>query len=257
MPDAPAAPAGTEGQQPAAPAPGTPTPPPAAPAPSPADLAAAAAAAAAGQPPAPADPADGDSPWNDPEKAKREIERLRRENGDARINAKTEAAENARKELLNTLTVALGGNPTDGAPPTIETLTEQVGTVTQERDTARESETAAKREAAVLRALVTAGVAPARLDYAEFLLSKRADIAAADVTSDTFGATITAAIADVIANDSSLKTPGASVGTGGPGFSGSDASGQMTKAEFDALPYAKRAELFRTNKAEYDRLVNS
>lgn len=249
MPDAPG---GTGSEQPGEQQ-QTPAAPPATPsAPTPADI-------AAQQQQQPQQPEAGgdESPWNDPEKAKREIERLRREAGDQRINAKAEAAENARKELLQTLTVALGGNPSEGAPPTVESLTEQVGTVTTERDTARADAAKAQRDAAIVRALVTAGVAPTRLEYAEFLLGKRADIASADVASDTFSGTLTAAITEVIANDSSLKAPGASIGTGGPGFSGSDASGQMTKAEFDALPYAKRAELFRTNKAEYDRLVNS
>src|SRR5690606_16567987 len=101
------------------------------------------------------------------------------------------------------------------------------------------------------------GVNPSRLDYVEFLLGKRDDVRGASIDDDAFGGTLTAAISDEIAKDPSLKTPGATIGTGGPGFSGTGAAGQMTKSEFDALPYAKRADLYRTNRAEYDRLVNS
>lgn len=244
---------------------GTPAPsdpaaqPPAAPAPTPQPP--------APQPPAqpqpndpaqpPADPSNDDSPWNDPAKAKAEIERLRRERGDERIEAKRNAAEEAKKDVLNALVVALGGNPDGQQPPTVESLTEQVGTVTGERDAARTEADNAKRSAAIVRAAVAAGVNPARLDYVEFLLSKQETISGASPDDAAFGGTLTAAITQAIANDPSLKVPGASVGTGGPGFSGTGAAGQMTKSEFDALPYAKRADLYRTNRAEYDRLVNS
>jgi len=211
--------------------------------------------------PAPTDPKPGEdddaSPWNDPAKAKAEIERLRRERGDERIEAKRNAAEEAKRDLLNTLTVALGGKPDSEQPPTVESLTQKVGEISTERDTIATERDAAKREAAVLRAAVAAGVNPARLDYVEFLLGKRDDVRGASIDDDAFGATITAAISDEIAKDPSLKTPGATIGTGGPGFSGTGAAGQMTKSEFDALPYAKRADLYRTNRAEYDRLVNS
>jgi len=246
---------------PGAPAPAAPTDPatpPAAPTPQP--------PATPPAPPAqPTDPAtppatdpsqNDDSPWNDPVKAKAEIERLRRERGDERIEAKRTAAEEARTELLSALTVALGGKPDAATPPTVETLTEQVGTVTTERDTAISERDAAKRSADVLRAAIAAGVNPSRLDYVEFLLGKRADLNGVALDDASWGGTLTAAIADEIAKDSSLKTPGANIGTGGPGFSGAGAAGQMTKSEFDALPYAKRADLYRTNKPEYDRLVN-
>jgi hypothetical protein len=43
-----------------------------------------------------------------PGAAKAEIERLRRENGSARTNAKAQAAEDAKKELAQTIGKALG-----------------------------------------------------------------------------------------------------------------------------------------------------
>lgn len=249
---------------PGAPAPAAPTTdpatPPAAPAPTP-------------QPPAnpvpPAQPTDPQTPptdpqpndagerYDDPEWTKAEIARLRRERGDERIQAKQNAAEEAKRDLLNTLTVALGGEPDGEQTPTVETLTQQVGTISQERDTAQQERDQALRSSAIVRAAVQAGINPARLDYVEFLLGKRDDLRGVSPSDDAFGGTLTAAIADVIAQDSSLKTPGATIGTGGPGFSGTGAAGQMTKTEFDALPYAKRADLYRTNRPEYDRLVNS
>lgn len=214
------------------------------------------------QPPAPpAEPQqqndDDASPWNDPAKAKAEIERLRRERGDERIEAKRTAAEEARKELLNTLTVALGGKPDGDQPPTVEALTAKVGEITSERDTIATERDNALRQTAIVKAALQAGVSPARLDYVEFLIGKRDDVRGVALDDASFGGTLTAAITDEIAKDSSLKAPGAAIGTGGPGFSGTGTAGQMTKAEFDALPYAKRADLYRTNKAEYDRLVNS
>lgn len=207
----------------------------------------------------PTDPQQNDAGerYDDPEWTKAEIARLRRERGDERIQAKQNAAEEAKRDLLNTLTVALGGKPDGEQTPTVETLTQQVGTISQERDTAQQERDQALRSSAIVRAAVQAGVNPARLDYVEFLLGKRDDLRGVSPSDDAFGGTLTAAIADVIAQDSSLKTPGATIGTGGPGFSGTGAAGQMTKTEFDALPYAKRADLYRTNRAEYDRLVNS
>ncbi|WNM65415.1 scaffolding protein [Microbacterium phage Phonegingi] len=249
---------------PGAPAPAAPTDPatpPAAPTPQPP-----ATPPAQPTPPAPTDPAqppatdpapNDDSPWNDPVKAKAEIERLRRERGDERIQAKQNAADEARTDLANAILVALGKQPGGDTPPTVESLTETVGTITGERDAAQTEAANAKRSAAIVRAAVAAGINPARLDYVEFLLSKQETISGASPDDAAFGGTLTAAITQAIANDPSLKTPGASIGTGGPGFSGTGAAGQMTKSEFDALPYAKRADLYRTNRAEYDRLVNS
>ena len=67
--------------------------------------------AAATTPEPPADP-KADEPkanvWDDPQAAQAEIERLRRENGAARTNAKAQAAEEARKELAQTIGKALG-----------------------------------------------------------------------------------------------------------------------------------------------------
>jgi hypothetical protein len=196
--------------------------------------------------------------YDDPEWTRNEIARLRRERGDERIAAKNAAADEARKEVLQALTVALGGQaPGEGdAPPTVESLTSQVATVTDERDTARAETTAVQREFEIWKSAAAAQIAPSQMDYLAFRLSKRADIADIKPDDPSFGATLTAAIQDEVAKNPSLKASGAYTGTGGPGFSGTDGAGQMTKADFDALPYVKKVEIYNSNRAEYDRLVN-
>lgn len=197
--------------------------------------------------------ADDASPWLDPARAETEIKRLRRERGDERIAAKQNAAEEAKSELLKTLQVALGGAP-GNEPPTIDSLSKQVGTVSEERDAARNEALSAKREAAIVRAAAEKGVAPASIDYLLFALS-RGDFADVALDADDFGGTLSTAIEGEIAKNPSLRASGASIGTGGPGFSGTGASGQITKAELDAMPYAKRVEFWQNNKTEYDRLM--
>ena len=51
--------------------------------------------------------------WDDPAKAKAEIERLRKENGNARTSAKQQAAQEARDELLTKLGLKDGDKPVD------------------------------------------------------------------------------------------------------------------------------------------------
>lgn len=63
-------------------------------------------AAAATPTPVPTEPKS--NVWDDPKAAQAEIERLRRENGSARTNAKAQAAEDARTELAQTIGKALG-----------------------------------------------------------------------------------------------------------------------------------------------------
>lgn len=110
--------------------------------------------------PPPAAPAN---PWEDPAAAKAEIEKLRRENGAARTNAKAQAAEEARKELAQNIGKALGlveDEPIDPAK-----LTEQL--------TASQAEAKRARvELAVYRAADSAGGDPAALlDSSSFLKS--------------------------------------------------------------------------------------
>jgi uncharacterized protein (DUF736 family) len=64
-------------------------------------------------------------PWADPEVARAEIEKLRKENASARVNAKATAAEEARAQLTQEFGKILG-LVKDDAPVTPEHLTEQL-----------------------------------------------------------------------------------------------------------------------------------
>jgi hypothetical protein len=101
--------------------------------------------------------------WDDPDAAKAEIERLRRENGAARTNAKAQAAEEARKELAQTIGKALGLVENETIDP--ETLTKQL---TESKAEAQQ----ARVELAVFRNATAAGGDPAALlDSSSFLKS--------------------------------------------------------------------------------------
>lgn len=218
-------------------------------APSPADIAARAAAAAAAKG-GKGDEGEGDgddSPWTDPKKAQAEIERLRRERGDERIAAKQQAADEARKDLLQTLTKALGGE-VEGETPTVEGLSKTLETVTSERDRAHVD------KGVVLEAWQQ-GVDPARLEYLQFMLTKRADFGKISAADENLGATLKTMISEEIAKDSSLKAPGAARGSGDTQFGGAGDAKTYTAEQFKQMSLAERTELFRTNRAEYDRLV--
>jgi hypothetical protein len=128
--------------------------------------------AAATTPPTPAPPAEPTdtgtkNPWEDPAAAQAEIERLRKENAKDRTNAKAQAAEDARKELANTIGKALGlvedGTETDPAK-----LTESLTTAQAEAKRARV-------ELAVFKSAAAAGGDPAALlDSSSFLASLEA-----------------------------------------------------------------------------------
>lgn len=94
--------------------------------------------------PAPSDPADpsaDDSPWADPNKAKAEIERLRRENASSRTSAKDQAAKEARDAMAKEIGKAIGLVDSDKAP-TVDDLTKQL----TEQTSKTEQATAAHRD---------------------------------------------------------------------------------------------------------------
>lgn len=126
--------------------------------------------AAASTPPVPtppatlpaANPTPEASPWENPEAAKAEIERLRKENGAARTNAKAQAAEDARKELAAEFAKILNPEAPESDPAK---LTESL---TQSQADAKQ----ARVELAVFRNASTAGGDPAALlDSTSFLKS--------------------------------------------------------------------------------------
>lgn len=153
----PSTPPATDPQTPPAPPTGpTPTAPAAAPAPTP-----------AADPPA--------NPWDDPDAAKAEIERLRRENAKDRTTARTAAAEAARNELAQSIGKALGfvkdNDPVDPA------------VLTQQLEQAQATTLQTRVENAVMRAALAAGGNPlALLDSVSFL-AKAAAIDPADTVA--------------------------------------------------------------------------
>lgn len=191
---------------------------------------------------------DDDSPWNDPAKARAEIERLRRERGDERIQAKKNAADEARKELLQTLTQAL--DPEAASKGEQLTLEDATAKLTE----ASEQIVNVKRESAVIAEAWKLGVDPARIEFLQFQLAKNADFKSLDIDSEDFGGKLSSVISAEIAKDSTLKLSGAVLASGVDQHGGSSSASTITKAEFAAMPYAKRLELYNTNRAEYDRL---
>lgn len=135
-------------------------------------------------PPKAADPAPAANPWEDPKAAQAEIERLRRENGSERVNAKAQAAEEARKELAQTIGKALGlvkDEPIDPAKLT-ESLT-----------TAQAEARRAQVELAVFRSATAVNGDPAALLDSSSFLKSLADVDPTDTAAVT--AAITAAVA--------------------------------------------------------------
>lgn len=186
-------------------------------------------------------------PWADPDKARREIERLRRERGDERINAKTAAADEARTQLLQQLTAVLDPNAKGGEAPTVESLT---ATVTETQG----SLDAAQRRVAILEAAWDAGVDRKRMGYLSYLLSQDNTLSKLPVSADAFAATLTASLSREIDADPTLKGQVPQVVSGAQGFSGAGQQA-MSKAEFDALSIEDRTRIYRDNPSEYQRLV--
>lgn len=147
-------------------------------------------------------------PWDDPAAARAEIEKLRRENGSERVNAKKTAAEEARAALTQEFGKILG-LVKDDAPVTPENLTAQL---TEAQATAAQT----AREFAIYKAATAAKADPqALLDSVTF----RNTVAQIDPT-DT--AALAAAISEATTSNPRFKvTQAAPVGgadlTGGSG----------------------------------------
>lgn len=163
------------------------------------------------------------NPWDSPEAAQAEIERLRRENGAARTNAKAQAAEEAKKELAQTIGKALGlveDEPIDPAK-----LTESLTTAQAE---AKQAQVAL----AVYQNASTGGGDPvALLDSTTFLKS----VAAVDPTDS---AAVTAAIQSAVAANPRLgaapgepRTPAPNPAQGSSGGGAPDLESQIAAAK--------------------------
>jgi len=104
--------------------------------------------------------------WDDPKAAEAEIKRLRTENGAARTNAKAQAAEDAKKELAQTIGKALG---------LVEDETIDPAKLTESLTTSQAEAKQARVELAVFRNATAANGDPAALlDSTSFLKSLEA-----------------------------------------------------------------------------------
>ncbi len=172
------------------------------------------------EPPKAATPEPAANPWDDPKAAQAEIERLRKENGAARTNAKAQAADDARKELAQTIGKALGlvtDEPVDPAE-----LTKQL---TQTQAQAKQ----AALELAVFRATPDAAAASALLDSRSFL-AKVADLDPSDT------AAITAAVTQAVTDNPALgKRAPAPNPAQGSSASGPSTAGQLSRADVEQL----------------------
>jgi hypothetical protein len=155
---------------------------------------------AAAQPATDAAAAASTNVWDDPAAAKAEIERLRRENGAERVNAKQTAAEEERKRILALL------DPS-AETPTVESLSAQIQERDQTLTTAQADAQAAKLELAVYRA------APAAKADAAALLDSNSFREAVKGIDPTDLDAITAAITAATTTNPRLKaTQAAAVG---------------------------------------------
>lgn len=198
------------------------------------------------EPPKAADSAPRSNVWDDPKAAEAEILRLRKENGAERVNAKQTAADEARKELANTIGKALG---------LVEDETIDPAKLTESLTTAQREAKQARVELAVFRNAATAGGDPAALlDSSSFLAS----LAAVD-PSDS--AAVSAAIQSAIAANPRLGAASADPKAPAPNpAQGSSASGsgtpaQLTEQDVDRLAAAGKHEEIVKAKAE-GRLAN-
>jgi len=139
-------------------------------------------------------PAGGDNLPDDPAVLKSMIADLRRENGAARTNAKTQAADEARTALVQELGKALGLVKDGEQPPKPEELTAQV-------QAAQTQARAAQVELAVHRTASTHRADPSALLDSRAFLAKVADL---DPSSSEFAAKVDAAIKQAVTDNPKL-----------------------------------------------------
>lgn len=185
----------------------------------------------------------------DPAAMYAELQRVRREAGTERVNAKTTAAAEAVAEERKRIAKILDPDST-GAEVTPEQLTHQLTETSARADSA-------ERRAAVLEAAWSAGIDKSKMAFLEFTLGRDTKLAGIPHTESEFGATLTAAIQALISADPSYRTPGAVTTSGAEVIAGGNSTEAVTKAQFDAMSIADRTKLFREDKATYDRLNNS
>lgn len=246
----PAGPATTAGAPAPAPAAPVPTPPPAPAAPAPGATGSDATPnTPTGQQGDPSDP----STW--PPAARAEIDRLRREAGDQRINAKKGAATQALRAAAELAGIELPPELLGDGPLTPEALASQVQSVSGERDAARAEAIQATKDRDLVMAAWQAQVHPAKVDYLRFLANQDTTYQNLDPSSAEYGATLTSTIAALVAKDQTLKVTGSTTASGAEAYGGAGDSQAITQEQFDKMPLDQRQELYFSDRDAYNRLT--
>ncbi|WP_052334465.1 hypothetical protein [Streptomyces microflavus] len=186
-------------------------------------------------------PAEGDESTL-PTWAQKALTDARAEAGKTRVTAKQKAADEARAELLAQFTALI--DPSKGEQPaTAEQLTQQL---TDSQQQARQTAV----ELTVYRTARDAGGDPdALLDSVAFIRSL-SDI------DPTDAAAITAAVQAAVTANPKLGAAPAGPARGGADFTGQQ-GGAVTPAQFAAMSYGQRTELFQNDPATYRQLAGS
>lgn len=187
--------------------------------------------------PAPIEPAPAPAVWDDPAAARAEIEKLRKQNGDERILAKQQAAEEARNELLKKLGLTKEGEPQPDPAKLAADLAAE-----------REAKANTARELAIFKAASAAGADPAKLlDSNSFMSSVKG-------LDPTDGNAVIAAITAAVTANQSLKAARAAGASGIEQTGGTGEQGQITAAQLahmtaEQIVEADRKGLLRDYKA--------
>lgn len=164
------------------------------------------------------------------------ISDLRKENGKARITAKTQAANEARATVVDDIAKALGIK--EDTAPTVETLQETIATLTEEKAQAEATSTQAEMHLAVYKAAKAAGGDPDLLLDSQSFTASLADVEPTD--TDTLKTKIQEWVA---------ANPKYAAGTSPARSTIEHTSGPsaITLDEFKALDHASRVKYARSN----------
>jgi hypothetical protein len=170
---------------------------------------------------------------------------LRKEAGDARVNAKTAAAEQAKSELAQTIGKALGIVKDGDAAPDPEQLAKTAA------DSAA-SERQARVELAVFRAASAAKADPTALLDSRAFLAKVADL---DPTDTGFADAVKTAITEAVKDNPKLAATQAVAGASSVDHAGGTGEGAVTAEQFAAMKPAEKNALFLANPTLYRQLT--
>lgn len=190
-----------------------------------------------------ADAGKGDA-WDDPAKARAEIERLRRENGAARTTAKQQAADEAKQALAQEIGRALGLVQDDKQQADPAELAAQIGKLT-------DGNKALAIENAILKAAPKHGADVGALTDSRTFLAKAEQL---DPTAADFGDKLSELIKSAVADNPKLKAAPVA-GVSSADHAGGSGEGAVTKEQFDRMTVAQKSALYESDPATYKRLL--